>query len=112
MSTATELEEKLKTKRAELSAMKDRHRQELAPLMEDERAIRRELGPIYAGFAPGDILVSAPDRRIGRVRRVRVVEVYSSYNQSYDAKGINLLKNGKEGELVSLHSYQGWTKEI
>lgn len=99
-----ELESKQKDIEARISDIKKRHRDELSPHEEELAEVRRNIGVIYAGFKTGDILQSKDGKK------VRVTSVSAAYYKSYRALGINIRKDGTEGQERELYSWQGWGK--
>jgi hypothetical protein len=89
-----------------ISTIKERFRQELSPIEQEKREILWQLGLIYSGFAPGDILM---DER-GRKARVISVIADGAWSKSFTMKGVNIRKDGTDGETREMYKWQKWRK--
>lgn len=109
MDKTAELEKRLEEISSQYEQISTRHRAELAPLVNEQMEIAQQLGPIYAGFAPGDMIECRPDR-FGRTRRARVVIVLAERDKGYSVKAISVRRDGSEGGDVFITNEHRWKK--
>lgn len=98
------LREAMKCADKAISEAKERHRLELGPMEAARQSLRREMGTLLSGIKPGDILQN------DKGQRVRVTSIYVSYGDSIDIYGINIRKDGTDGEKRAVHNYQHFKK--
>lgn len=109
MATKTELQEQLANTLSDLTDVKSRHRRECEPYEAKIHEIKKQLGPIYAGFEVGDIMAKKPDR-FNRVTQVRVTSISATFHGNYSAHGIVIKKDGTDGQVRELHHWDDWKK--
>jgi hypothetical protein len=98
------LESRLKQVQTEIKELKKRHGEELVPLLCQERAMQAQLGELYSGLTPGDIVTN--DAGIF----ARVKWVAAEPGTPWRASTIVTEPKQHAGLHMKLLEYSGWRK--
>ena len=87
-----------------INEMQQRHHRELALLRACQVENRAKLGELLSGFSVGDMLIDY------RGWKARLLDVYSFNGAIWNARVINIRKDGTEGAIRHTTAADGWRK--